>query len=266
MICFLKQIINIKKDTNEINNFNSNIKKIQDGLSSLIEKNDLQIQGYIKKYEKNIKNCLEKKKEGIEEQLRNKKYYVILEEINKEISSKLGTFNDDVKEFLEYNEKKSNNYFRWAEESLNNFIQAKKYNLNIKGKIKEFISGEIGDKENDLIKEIIDEIKNTCESLGDIYSQKGFKGWFFSLFSSQYTLENIIDMIIKTSLDKINWIFMILINSTYNYLNELKRSIDICAAAATLKFNDDQLAIWKDLQSCYKNQLKPLIEEFFLTN
>ena len=249
-----------KKDSNEINTFNSNIKNIKDALLSLIKNNNSTINEFINDYRENIKKSLEKKKESIEEQLKNKNYNIILEEINNEMVSNLENFNKKIKEYLDRNEEESYKCFVIAKRHLEAFSKEKSNYLKLDNKLKQHISKSIGDVEKDLEKEIFKEIKDSCESSKNILYKKGFKDWFYSLFSSKYYLEKIIDMMIETFLDKINRIFEVLLENTNVYINDLERNIDHCATFVTLEFTKEQLEIWNELKKNYEETREIIIK------
>ena len=101
-------------------------------------------------------------------------------------------------------------------------------------------------------KEIYEEIKNSCESLGNILAKKGFKEWFYSLFSSMSYLKNIIDMVVDTYSKKIDYVLNIIDTESSNYLDEAVRSIEHNVGSATLTFNDEQLKKWNELCNSYE--------------
>ena len=252
-----------KKDSNEIKNFNSNTETVLNELNKLIENNKSKIDEFINNYRENIKNTLEKKKEIIEEQLKKKNYSIILEEINKEMISNLENFNNKIKDYLDKNEEESYKYFKQAKEYIEGFAKEKSSYLKLEKKLKQYISNNIGDIEKDLEKEIFEEIKNSCESSKNILFKKGFKDWFYSLFSSKYYLEKIIDMMIETFLAKINSIFEMLLENTNVYINDLRKKIIHCILFVTLEFDDEQLKLWNELKMAYKETREKIIVNIY---
>ena len=65
----------------------------------------------------------------------------------------------------------------------------------------------LGSEKLNFEQQIFDELKNSCEGSSNILFKKGIKEFFNSLFSDLSYLENIIDILIDTSLKKINSIF-----------------------------------------------------------
>ena len=249
-----------KKDSNEINNFKSSIDKIKSSLINLINDNKREIAEFKKVYREKIKESLTKKKENIEEQLKKQNYKVILEEINKEMILNLKDLDNNIKGYLNKNEIESSNNYNETKKYIENFAKGKSNCLKLDCKLKDYISRNIGDIENNLEKEIFEEIENSCESSMNILYKKGFKDWFYSLFSSQYYLENIIDMIIETFLGKIDPIFVMLLEYTNAYLDDLKRIIEKTELYLTLQFNDEQLKIWNELKKLYEETRQKIIE------
>ena len=195
--------------------------------------------------------------------MKNKNYNIILEEINNEMASNLENFNKKIKEYLDKNEEESYKCFQIAKRYLEDFAKEKSNYLKLENKLKQHISKSIGDGdlEKDLEKEIFEEITSSCESSKNILYKKGFKDWFYSLFSSKYYLEKIIDMMIETFLEKINKIFEMLLENTNVYIKDLERNIDHCATFVTLEFTKEQLIIWNELKRNYEETREIIIKK-----
>ena len=176
------------------------------------------------------------------------------------MASGLENFNKKIKEYLDKNEEESYKYFTLAKRYLEDFAKEKSDYLKLEHKLKGYISNSIGDIEKDLEKEIFEEIKNSCESCKNIFYKKGFKDWFYSLFSSKYYLEKIIDMVIETFTEKINNIIKTLLENTNVYINDLERNIEHCALSVTLEFSKEQLNIWNELKKHYKQTREIIIK------
>jgi hypothetical protein len=183
--------------------------------------------------------------------------------ISNNISEQIFDFNKKIKEYLDKNEEESYKCFVIAKRYLEDFAKEKSNYLKLENKLKQHISKSIGDGdlEKDLEKEIFEEIKNSCESSKNILYKKGFKDWFYSLFSSKYYLEKIIDMMIETFLEKINKIFEMLLENTNVYIKDLERNIDHCATFVTLEFTKEQLIIWNELKRNYEETREIIIKK-----
>ncbi len=163
-----------------------------------------------------------------------------------------------LKEYIEENDKKSYDLL----------IKAQKYVNEFEGKnifpivnLKTFISNELGSTQKSLEKELFNEIKNSCESLSDIISQKGFKEWFISLFSSQNFLENVIDMIIDTFQEKKISLNIGMIKDKINdFFNGNLNKINNWISCVTMKFNNEEYKKWKNLCISYDKTREKIIE------
>ena len=241
-----------KKDLKEIDEFVKKIEKNKNSIISLLNENKNKVLLMEKSYKENVMKSLKDKKENLEKLLSTKNYEEILEEINKEMINNIGDLNLKIQEYLNYNDTECLKLFEEAKQLINKFIEGKR-NISIyKFGFKEFLSKKIGDEKKDLGKQIFEEIKNTCESLSNIYAKKGFKEWLYSLFSSFSYLQNIIDMVVDTFSKKIDYVLKIVNTESNNYLEDAIRSIGHNVNSVTLEFNDEQLKKWKELRDSYE--------------
>ena len=172
----------------------------------------------------------------------------------------LGDLNGQIQEFLNHNDTECSKLFEEVKEIIEKFNEGKRDIKMVKTGFKNSISKKIGDEKKDLGKQIYEEIKNTCESLSNIYAKKGFKEWFYSLFSSYSYLQNIIDMVVDTFTKKIDYILKIVSSESDNYLIDGIRTIEHNVESATLKFDDEQLKKWKDLCDSYQKTREIIME------
>jgi hypothetical protein len=243
---FRKDFKERKKDIKEVNNFVTSINLEKDKIKNLKKENDEKILMIEKNIITHIKGSLTNKKDIIENQLKSKNYNQILEEINDEMKSKLGNLASQIKDFINYNSEETSKIKTSAQRYIDCF-SGRRNSLKNDFSFKKYISKDIGDENKDLNDDILNDIKHSCESLTNIFMKKGFKDWFYSLFSSKNYLENIIDMMIETFMSKIEYVFNVLQKSARSYLNDLTRLIDQNVNSVTMKFNDEQLVIWKSL-------------------
>ena len=149
-------------------------------------------------------------------------------------------------------------------EVINNF-QEKKIEFLNKYSYKEYLSNVFGNGTKDLDSEIINEIKEKCESLNNIFDKKGFKEWLISFFSSKYYLQNIIDMLVDTISAKIQNFIDMIDEESNKYLTSIIEIINNYVNSATLTFNDNQKIKWKKICERYK-EVKIKIQELEKNN
>ena len=249
---FKKEFKERKRDLKGVEQFIAKIKKEKENLKNLKDENKKKILNIETTFKDHIKNSLKNKKDIIDNLLKTKNYKEILEEINDEIKSKLKELLSQVKDFLNSNKDKSLEIYNSAKSILDAFSEGKS-NFKINIDFENYISKEIGDENKKLDDDIYDEIKNSCESLSNIFQKKGFMNWFSSLFSSKNYLENIIDMVLDTFMSKVEHLFKILKKTVKYYLNDLNHSIDQNVNLVTMKFNEEQSIMWEDLCLSYEN-------------
>ena len=128
-------------------------------------------------------------------------------------------------------------------------------------KLKKYLSRELGSEKKNLQTEILNEIKNSCESLSDIISQKGFKEWFVSIFSSTKFLGNVIDMIIQTfKQKKIGLNINVIKDKIEEYLVGNSIKINNWIYCVTLQFNEEEKKKWNDLCKSYEKTREKIIK------
>jgi len=248
---FRKDFKERKKDIKEVNNFITSINLEKDKIAKLKKENEEKIVMIETNIVNHIKGSLKNKKDIIENQLKSKNYNQILEEINSEIKSKLENLASQIKSFIDYNNEETSRIKSSAKRYID-FFSGRKNSLKNDFSFKNYIAKEISDKNKEIDKDIYNEIETSCESLTNIFMKKGFKDWFCSLFSSKNYLQNIIDMMIDTFMSKIEYVFKVLQKNVKNYLNELIHLIDQNVNFVTMKFNDEQIEIWKSLCLSYE--------------
>ena len=162
-----------------------------------------------------------------------------------------------LKEYIEENDKNSYDLLTEANKCINKIENKSKFTIE---KLKVYLSRELGSENKSLESEILNEIKNSCESLSDIIGQKGFKEWIISLFSSLNYLENVIDMIInKFRKKKINLNISTISEKINDYLVGNSNKIDNWINCVTLKFNKEEEKKWKKLCKSYDIIRKEII-------
>ena len=241
-----------KKDLKEVDEFNNKIENIKNAINKLLNDNQNKITSMGKGYKDNVLKSLKDKKSNLEKLLASKNYEEILEEINKEMNNNIGDLNKHIQDYLNLNDGESSKLIKEAQEILDKFMEGKNVISLTKLGFKTYISKKIGNEKKDLGNELYNEIKNSCESLGNILAKKGFKEWFCSLFSNKAYLQNIIDMVVETFAKKIDYVLKLIDTESNNYLSQALTTIEHNVGSATLNFNDEQLKKWKELCSSYE--------------
>ena len=232
-----------KKDLNKINNLNKEKDIIKEKVTKISEFNEDEIKRIKDEYKNKISSSLKSKKNELVEQLKSKNYSIILDEINSQMILNLKGLEENIENFLNINEKNYFEFSKKAKEIINNFSLNYKFEINFKS----YISKRLGNDKKNLEKQIFEELKNSCESCGNIFLKKGISEWFNSLFSDLSYLENIIDILIDTSLKKINFIFDLIKEETYDCYTKISYFIEFLVNSASLEFNGEQKKIWKKL-------------------
>ena len=111
---------------------------------------------------------------------------------------------------------------------------------------------KLGNNQKDFEKQLWEELKYSCENSTKILYKKGIKEWFNSLFSDINYLENIIDILIDTSLIKINSIFDIIKEESIDYLRSIFSKIKLLLKAVTFEFNEEQQEKWHIFCNLYE--------------
>jgi len=247
-----------KKDLKEIQNLYNEINKESENIIQSNEKIQESILKIKNNYRSKIKNSLLSNKEKLEEELKSKNYENILEEINKELYGNLKGLDKEINEYIKFNEEQIAKLLEIEiniikKFSLNKyFFHFEKQNFSI------YMAKKLGNSKKDFEKQLLDELKNSCESSLSILFKKGIKDFFDSLFSDLTYLENILDILIDTSLKKINFIFELIKEESIHYLQKNFNFIQLLAKAASLEFNGEQKKKWENLCKFYEKTRKKL--------
>ena len=248
-----------KKNKKEIDDFIKKMNELKNNIQSLINEN-------IKKNSELILNCKEKtlyqlysKKNEIEKLLSKSGYESIINQINVEIKENNINFIQKYIKYLDENDLKCSKLFKEITEVINNFKNNKieyisKYNL------KQHLSIFFGDIKKDLNKEIMDEIQGRCENLYGIFKKKGVKEWFFSLFSSNQYMLNVIDMVVETYSSKIEGFLNMIEKESNEYLTKVIQKINYHIKSSTMEFSDIQKKQWNEIRDKYEKTKDKIIE------
>ncbi len=215
-----------------------------------------------KKIIKNVKNTFKSKlkisltqnKDKLKSQLESKDYNNILEEINNQIKTNLKGLNENILTFIQNNEKETNELISVRKKIINQF-SLKDYKIINPFNID--ICKKIGNG-NDLEEQLSTELKSSCNSFNILW-KKGIIEFFNSLFSDLSYLENIVDVLIDTSLKKINFILDLIEEESRIIINSNYKKISFLIRMACLEFTDEQKKIWEELCDLYKDTRTNLI-------
>jgi len=255
---FRKDFNERKKDIEEINNLPEELNKIENKISSLIESIHIDINNIIYQYRDKISNSLKIKKNYIIEKLEDEKYQNIIEEINNEMKSNLNGLNLQISKYLEKYENECSNLQLYAKKIINRLSLT--FSPIINNSFKKYIIKQLGNENEDLEKQIFEELKNSCESSSNILFKVGFKEWLTSLFSYKSKCENIIQMLIDTSLKKMDSTFKLIKEKSQDYLTNFLNFMEFIISTASIRFTEEQRKKWVELCNIYEPKKKEIIE------
>ena len=243
-----------KKDLNEIKNLKKLQIEIQKKNKNFLDSCQKLIIIIKKEFKTKIKQSLILKKNDLEIQLINKNYNIILEEIRNQIRINLIGLNERIGEYIIKVEQETNSLSQYRKELITKF----NFNYKEKKSFNSYIIKKIGTEKKDLEEQVFNELKSSCNSLNILF-KKGIKDFFNSLFSDLTYLENIIDILIDTSLKKINFVLELIENESIELINKYYYEIMLFIKMACMEFTDEQKRIWKGLCNLYENTRKQLI-------
>jgi len=255
---FRKDFNERKKDIGEINDLSEKLNKIEKKISLLLESIQIDINNIIYQYRDKISNSLKEKKNYLIERLEDEQFQNIIEEINKEMKNNLNGLNMQISKYLEKYENECLNLHSYAKEIINSL--SIKYNPLISNSFKRYIIKQLGNENEDLEKQIFEELKNSCESSSNILFKIGFKEWLSSLFSYKSKCESIIQMLIDTSLKKMDSTFKLIKEKSQDYLTDFLNYMKFIISYATIKFTEEQRNKWAELCNIYEVKKKEIIE------
>ncbi len=242
-----------REDSNSINSFNSNINSIIKEIDLLLAKSKKEIKTLETTLKKNIKKSLEEKSILLNELLKSQNHKEILEEINIIVMLNISDLKNEIDKYIKLISSKSQDLVNNAKKIFQKFskIEIKGFGIN---SFEIYFSENIGEKNKIVANQIYDEIINSTESLKNILLQKGLFDFLQSLFSKYIYLWNIVDMLTKVYLQKINKIMKLIENKFYDYISELKGKIKRRVKLSIRTFTKEQLKIFLDLKEYYEKE------------
>ena len=254
---FRKDFNERKKDIEEINNLSEELNKIENKISSLIESIHIDINHTIYQYRDKISNSLKINKNYLIEKLEDEKYQNVIEEINNEMKSNLNGLNLQILKYLKKYENECSNLQLYAKKIINRLSITFS---PINNSFMKYIIKQLGNENEDLEKQIFEELKNSCESSSNILFKVGFKEWLTSLFSDKSKCENIIQMLIDTSLKKMDSTFNLIKEKSQDYLTNFLNFMEFIISTASIKFTEEQRKKWVELCNIYESKKKEIIK------
>ena len=249
-------IENKEGDSKEVENFINKTNENKKKMILLLEDSQKEIANIKTELGDKVKQSLQKKIMVLEDLLKSKDYKEILNEINKDIKNNILELKGKFDKYLKDINNKSKELIDDAINCIKNF-SIKKVNVNIIS-FEKYFSEKIGNENENLLDEIYEEIINSTESLGNIFSQKGFLNWLKSLFSSYNYLWNIVDMLTKTYLEKINKTIDLLGNNFNEYMKRAILNIERRVKVNVTTFTKEQLEIFNGLKDYYEKIKKEI--------
>ena len=241
-----------QKDFKTIEIFSQRINEIKAKLLKIFTDSQEKYSDIINEYQQKIEDSLSQKKENITIYLKQQKYEKIIQDIDEEIKSNLEDLNNKIKDFLE-------NIYTNTDE-LNNQIDKtiKDFSEKIRPmnhqSFKNYFSLRVGAKGGNLTKEIIDEIKIASLSLDKIHEEKGFIELIKSFFSKTNYFQNSIDIILKTFLKKMEYIYVLLIEELTRYIENKYRDIESTFEISTEIYTDEQKNVLEQIKNDYTQE------------
>ena len=241
-----------KANLTEINEFSKNMTTKKNKINeSFISIQDILFH-IINNYKEIIINHLLDKKDNIKTLLENKKFKEIINEINNEIEINIKDLNKNILEIINMFDSTICQMIGEVQEILKEFSEGKT-SLEKKDSFKKYFSSKVGDKVENLDEEILQELFNSCKSLSNIYESKGFKDWIFSAFSNEHHLKNMIEIIVKSLIKKMEYILVLIVEQLKIYLEDIFHSIDKSISLSTITFTNEQLSYWKEIKKFYES-------------
>ena len=247
------------RENKEIEAFKSRMEKITNVIKNLGKENAANIYNIFDAYKKFLEIHLNEKKNDIENILKDDKCQNILNKIDEEIKIKLKDLNDKIGEIIEGFNKKTVVVFEEANKEIREFSQGKT-KLELYTDFINYLKKEIGVKNKyDLYEQLFIEIKS-YNRLSKIYESKGFINFLKSIVSNSSYLSNNLDIILNDFTEKVNYISSLILNNLNKYVKVLLHLISKAIEIVSIKFSDEQLAIWKQIKTFYLSQREEIVQ------
>ena len=154
---------------------------------------------------------------------------------------------------------KISNIFEDGKKEIYEFYEGN-FELKYKNTYNDYLLYEIGDKNNssDLIGQLLFEIK-CVKNLSKIYSVKGFSNFIKSAFSDYHYIINNLDIILESSLEKMDYISSLLTSNLMRYIEELFKFLNNVCINISISFTENEQARMKEIAEYYysnKNQIE----------
>ena len=233
---------------------------IKEKLFEILNENKKSISELFINYKTNIKIFLNEKKENMKNILKNDKYKNILKNIDEELEDKQNGIKKELEKILVDINDKILNIFVEAGKEIYEFSEGK-IELEFMNTFNDYLLYKIGDKNNNsnLIGQLLFEIK-CVKNLSKIYNVKGFGNFIKSAFSDYHNIINNLDIILESSLEKMDYISSLLTDNLMKYIEEVFKFVNKACEIASIKFTNEQITIWKEIVEYYY-KIKSQIEQ-----
>ena len=243
----------------EIEDLNMKIARIKEKLLlEIINENKENISKLFIKYKTNITNFLNGEKENLKINLQNDKYKNILKNIDEDLERKQNEIKKELGKILDDINNSIFNFFEKGAKEINEF-SGNKIELKLMNTFNDYLLYEIGDKNSssDLMGQILFEMK-CVKNLSKIYNVKGFGNFIKSAFSDYHYIINNIDIILESSLEKIDYITSLLTDNLEKYIEKMFKLLNDACDIASYNFTNEQKKIWKEIGEYYHSNKKQI--------
>ena len=131
--------------------------------------------------------------------------------------------------------------------------------IKLNNTFNDYLLYEIGDNNSssDLMGQILFEMK-CVKNLSKIYNVKGFGNFIKSAFSDYHYIINNIDIILESSLEKIDYITSLLTDNLEKYIEKMFKLLNDACDIASYNFTNEQKKIWKEIGEYYHSNKKQI--------
>ena len=197
---------------------------------------------------------------NINDLLKEKNYDEIKKEINNDIKQNLLELKKPIINYINNKISNINLLVKEATSIVINFYQDK--TIFNKISFKEYYIKYFGDEnKKDLTGEIYNYIINSSESLLYILFNNGFVELIKSIFSSNYYLINLINLIKNNYSNCIRKVLTKFSNVTKDYIEEIVNSIDFILLNININYNKEQKTKWSNLKLLYEKKKEEILKE-----
>ena len=246
-----------KEKITEVIDFTKSMLESREKINKAFGKIQSNLFQLISDYRDNIIKILNEKNENIKILLKKKNFKEILNEIINEIKNGVKDLNKNLFGIINTVDSEFGKISEEFQEILKKFSEGKTSFENLDS-FTNYFSQKVGDKTGNLEGEILQELTNSIQNLSIIYEKRGFKDWLYSAFSNEHHLKNIIDLLVNSFLNKMEYILVLVAEQIIKYSEDLFHSIEKSHSLATTTFTEDQLKYWNEVKVYYESDKKQI--------